>query len=58
MPAPSISRLQTSGSQRSNSDRQDGQGLTLTVFPFDAAQEAYAYLESGGHFGKVVIDAT
>ncbi|WP_250527160.1 NAD(P)-dependent alcohol dehydrogenase [Caballeronia sp. GAWG2-1] len=28
------------------------------VFPFDAAQDAYAYLESGGHFGKVVIDVT
>jgi NADPH:quinone reductase-like Zn-dependent oxidoreductase len=25
------------------------------VFPFDEAQEAYRYLESGAHFGKVVI---
>ena len=25
------------------------------VFPFEEASEAYAYLESGGHFGKVVI---
>ncbi|AME27393.1 alcohol dehydrogenase (plasmid) [Burkholderia sp. PAMC 26561] len=26
------------------------------VFPFSNAQDAYAYLEKGGHFGKVVID--
>jgi NADPH:quinone reductase-like Zn-dependent oxidoreductase len=25
------------------------------VFPFDQAREAYRYLESGAHFGKVVI---
>jgi len=25
------------------------------VFPFDKAKEAMAYLESGTHFGKVVI---
>ena len=25
------------------------------VFPFDQAQEAFKYLESGAHFGKVVI---
>jgi len=25
------------------------------VFPFDAAQDALAYLESAGHFGKIVI---
>ena len=25
------------------------------VFDFEKAQEAYAYLESGAHFGKVVI---
>jgi NADPH:quinone reductase-like Zn-dependent oxidoreductase len=25
------------------------------VFPFDQARQAYAHLESGGHFGKVVI---
>ena len=25
------------------------------VFPFDQAQEAYRYMESGAHFGKVVI---
>jgi NADPH:quinone reductase-like Zn-dependent oxidoreductase len=28
------------------------------VFPFSEAQEAYRYLESGAHFGKVVIDLT
>jgi len=28
------------------------------VFPFDQAQDAYRYLESGAHFGKVVIDVT
>lgn len=28
------------------------------VFPFAEAQEAYRYLESGAHFGKVVIDLT
>ena len=27
------------------------------VFPFDAAQDALAYLESAGHFGKIVIKA-
>ena len=26
------------------------------VFPFNAAREAYAYLESGSHFGKIVIE--
>jgi NADPH:quinone reductase-like Zn-dependent oxidoreductase len=26
------------------------------VFPFNQAQDAYRYLESGSHFGKVVID--
>jgi len=26
------------------------------VFPFDQAPEAYAYLESAKHFGKVVIE--
>ena len=26
------------------------------VFPFSQAQEAYRYMESGSHFGKVVID--
>ena len=25
------------------------------VFPFDRAREAYSHLESGSHFGKVVI---
>jgi NADPH:quinone reductase-like Zn-dependent oxidoreductase len=30
--------------------------LVDRVFPFDRAREAYAYLEEGGHFGKVVID--
>jgi NADPH:quinone reductase-like Zn-dependent oxidoreductase len=25
------------------------------VFPFDQAPEAFRYLESGAHFGKVVI---
>jgi NADPH:quinone reductase-like Zn-dependent oxidoreductase len=25
------------------------------VFPFDQAPEAYRYLESGMHFGKIVI---
>ena len=25
------------------------------VFPFDQARQAYAHLESGSHFGKVVI---
>jgi NADPH:quinone reductase-like Zn-dependent oxidoreductase len=25
------------------------------VFPFDQARDAYAYLESANHFGKVVI---
>ena len=25
------------------------------VFPFESAQEAYRYLKSGQHFGKVVI---
>ncbi|MFC0252288.1 zinc-dependent alcohol dehydrogenase family protein [Massilia consociata] len=28
------------------------------VFPFGQAQEAYRYMESGSHFGKVVIDVT
>jgi len=28
------------------------------VFPFGQAQEAYRYLASGAHFGKVVIDVT
>jgi len=28
------------------------------VFPFGQAQDAYRYLESGAHFGKVVIDVT
>ncbi|MBD8565594.1 NAD(P)-dependent alcohol dehydrogenase [Oxalobacteraceae sp. CFBP 8763] len=28
------------------------------VFPFDQAQDAYRYLASGAHFGKVVIDVT
>jgi NADPH:quinone reductase-like Zn-dependent oxidoreductase len=28
------------------------------VFPFARAQEAYRYMESGSHFGKVVIDVT
>lgn len=28
------------------------------VFPFSAAKEAYRYMESGAHFGKVVIDVT
>jgi len=27
------------------------------VFPFAAAQEAYAFLDAGKHFGKVVIQA-
>lgn len=26
------------------------------VFPFEKAQEAYAFLQSGGHFGKVVVE--
>ena len=26
-----------------------------SVFDFTAAKEAYAYLESGKHFGKVVV---
>lgn len=26
------------------------------VFSFDRAPEAYAYLESGNHFGKIVIE--
>ena len=25
------------------------------VFPFDQAREALAYMESGAHFGKIVI---
>ena len=25
------------------------------VFPFEEAQQAYAYLRSGAHFGKVVV---
>jgi NADPH:quinone reductase-like Zn-dependent oxidoreductase len=25
------------------------------IFDFEAAKEAFAYLESGSHFGKVVI---
>ena len=25
------------------------------IFPFEAAQDAYRYLASGSHFGKVVI---
>lgn len=29
-----------------------------SVFPFAEAQEAYRHLESGAHFGKVVIDVT
>jgi NADPH:quinone reductase-like Zn-dependent oxidoreductase len=28
------------------------------VFPFGQAQDAYRYMESGSHFGKVVIDVT
>jgi NADPH:quinone reductase-like Zn-dependent oxidoreductase len=28
------------------------------VFPFNQAQDAYRYLASGAHFGKVVIDVT
>ena len=28
------------------------------VFPFGQAREAYRYMESGSHFGKVVIDVT
>jgi NADPH:quinone reductase-like Zn-dependent oxidoreductase len=28
------------------------------VFPFAEAREAYRYLESGAHFGKVVVDLT
>ncbi|MCC2972887.1 NAD(P)-dependent alcohol dehydrogenase [Massilia sp. IC2-476] len=28
------------------------------VFPFAQAQDAYRYMESGSHFGKVVIDVT
>ncbi|MCD2517838.1 NAD(P)-dependent alcohol dehydrogenase [Massilia sp. G4R7] len=28
------------------------------VFPFGQANEAYRYMESGSHFGKVVIDVT
>jgi NADPH:quinone reductase-like Zn-dependent oxidoreductase len=28
------------------------------VFPFGQAKEAYRYMESGSHFGKVVIDVT
>jgi NADPH:quinone reductase-like Zn-dependent oxidoreductase len=28
------------------------------VFPFAQAREAYRYMESGSHFGKVVIDVT
>jgi NADPH:quinone reductase-like Zn-dependent oxidoreductase len=30
--------------------------LVDRVFAFDQAREAYAYLEEGRHFGKVVID--
>jgi NADPH:quinone reductase-like Zn-dependent oxidoreductase len=26
------------------------------IFPFEAAQDAYRHLESGGHFGKIVIE--
>ena len=26
------------------------------VFPWDEAREAYRYLDSGAHFGKVVIE--
>jgi NADPH:quinone reductase-like Zn-dependent oxidoreductase len=36
----------------------DGTGLQPVVdrvFPFEEAQAAYAYMESGAHFGKVVI---
>ncbi len=25
------------------------------VFPFEEAKEAFSYMESGAHFGKVVI---
>jgi NADPH:quinone reductase-like Zn-dependent oxidoreductase len=28
------------------------------VFSFDQAKEAYRYMESGSHFGKVVISVT
>jgi NADPH:quinone reductase-like Zn-dependent oxidoreductase len=28
------------------------------VFPFHQAQEAYRYMESGSHFGKVVVAVT
>ena len=28
------------------------------VFPFAEAKEAYRHLQSGAHFGKVVIDLT
>jgi NADPH:quinone reductase-like Zn-dependent oxidoreductase len=39
----------------------DVTGLTPVidrVFPFGQAKEAYRYMESGSHFGKVVIDVT
>ena len=28
------------------------------VFPFDAAQDALAYMESAGHFGKIVLSVS
>lgn len=31
------------------------QPVVVRVFRFEQAQEAYTYLESGRHFGKVVI---
>lgn len=38
-----------------------GAGITPVVdrvFPFSQAKDAYRYMESGAHFGKVVIDVT
>jgi len=36
-------------------ERHHIQPVIDRVFPFESAQQAYRHLESGGHFGKVVI---
>ncbi len=33
----------------------DTQAVIDRVFKFDQAKEAYAYMQSGRHFGKIVI---
>ena len=32
--------------------------MVLAAAPFAQAADAYRYMESGSHFGKVVIDVT